>query len=800
MAYSIFITPDNGQTEVEVIVPDDSLSPLVSVGDDVIEFEALTDAIEIQDEISNPDWWQNAIGLNRYITPDFNFATITPSVAFTLRSLLRFFNIGIRLKKFNDFSSSDNLVEISLVIQTAARFMEVIRPTFAQFAFLGDIAFTEGAGVPDNFGLTDINLGLQVKRVMHQTIADNAVNQFFPPDEHQAGALFGTNFNNYATSANGAVPYNLDDDNLGIYDKLLTLSVKYPGSGGAFVLDSNASFLVFKAGRFADTHPPIFRIDPAPGEYDEPFFAKISINEAGQILYTLDGSTPSFVNGVVPQTGFRLLDKIFIPSGVTSLKLLARDTVGNVTTVLSVTYDVIPRIDETIPSPAPRLDSGVGVVKERYSRNVVLSNEDPLVDVFYTTDGSDPSDIAFADVARLNGLRLVWAGPTALKISDFKTPIDFIRGRGTINLDGEKSFAIATRPFRRYFAYVERVREGRWQTNFKSFNDTPAPLVNTDARILVGFAMTNSFGEFTPESVTNAVDAKAPLQLVKDAGLDGTQTGGQIRLNEEHPIPIISDGDSKDLRYFTVNEKGQFDPTKHFRYTFDTVAPKTRIETSITNSPFPKTLRINIVSDDPNATIYWSKDTTAPQPVLFGQPAKLITGLTFLNTTNPTPNKVRPSRTAQTILFSRIDSLGQRVNITSTNDLKNGADLTIPNSPTNSFFDITVAPDFQFPTKWKLELGDANIPVVEKTDRILVSRAETDNSGILDLSTSKGVLRNAVLAAFLPTQDVTNLSKKFVEPISIDISSPNYLIIFSWFAVDADGNAERTQKAVFKPA
>jgi hypothetical protein len=207
--------------------------------------------------------------------------------------------------------------------------------------------------------------------------------------------------------------------------------------------------------------------------------------------------------------------------------------------------------------------------------------------------------------------------------------------------------------------------------------------------------------------------------------------------------------------------------------------------------------------------MYWSKDTLAVQPVVFGQPEKLINNSTFLNTLNvdpgtmlPTPNQVWSSRNVQTIQFSRIDILGNVVDIVSTEELKQGdppqyLPLDIPTTPVESFFDITVTPDFQYPDKWKLELGKANVPAIETRDRILVSRATTDSSGILDLSTSRGTLDHAVVATQLPP---TQLSHKYIEPISLNISLPGYLIVFSWFSVDASGNAERMQKAVFQAA
>jgi hypothetical protein len=118
-----------------------------------------------------------------------------------------------------------------------------------------------------------------------------------------------------------------------------------------------------------------------------------------------------------------------------------------------------------------------------------------------------------------------------------------------------------------------------------------------------------------------------------------------------------------------------------------------------------------------------------------------------------------------------------------------------------TYFDVTVVPDFEFPTKWRFEIGTAGVPAVETTDRILVARIHTDEDGIFDVETDpanpKGNFQ--VAAGSSQPQPVTKKTKKFTEPINIDITAPNYTVVFSWFSVDALGNVEPVQHQVFTP-
>ena len=809
-SYSIFITPDNGQTEIEVIVPNTFLAPRVAVGDEVEEFEALTDAIAILDEINSPDWWETSLGLQQYVSEDFDLTKISLSRAVFLKSLLRHFNIGIRIKEFNqqlDGLNFEDLEKASKLTRTAARFLEILRPLFTQFALLGEIEWEEGND-SDDFTATDDSFGAEVRVKMHQTIADNHVNHLFPPTLGLHPSAAFNDFPSYFASGAGAKPYNLDSDHIGLTEGL---TVSFSSGGGPFINNESAAADSFRDTNLPDVVPPEVVIVPDAGKYVEPFFAVISSNEAATIIYTDDDTEPLFEDpGVQEQNGFRVTDKIYIPSGITTLRFKAKDASGNISTEFIVDYEVEPAIDETLPTPNPTLDFDVGQDPEKGSRSILLTNADPTVRVWFTVDGSDPTDITFTDDhrRRLNGLKLVLNGATSLRLNDAAIPVDFPRGRGTINLDGQGTgFQVAAKPFRRLFAYAEREREGRWRVNFKSFNTVLQP--NNDNRLLIGFAVSDGRGEFTSESIVNVVDTLASQEMVRDEEfLAEAPLGAIVPLNEPNPIELPSAEGASILRYFSRSElTGLYDPPKLFEYEFDTTPPKTALDFAITGAPFEKTLVVNIVSldqeNDPveNLTIYWSTETTTPEPFTFAFQDKLQDPVNdrFLSIQNPNPNKIRPNVDTFDITFSRIDILGRRIELQTTSDLKNQEELDIPVIP-NAFFDVAVVPDFEFPTKWRFEVGDANTPVVEATDRIHVARIFTDENGVFDVETDPETpLGNFDLAAASSQpQVVTRKTSKFIEPINLDISAPDYQIVFSWFAVDSEGNTEAVQRQTFK--
>jgi cysteinyl-tRNA synthetase, unknown class len=818
--YSIFMTPDNGATEVEIPVPDILFAPIVIVGQEVREFEALTDAISILDEINDPGWWETNIGLIRYISDDFNIGNTSNSRATFLKSLLKYFNMGIKLKEFN--RQIDGLVFSDLalagnLLKTASQFLKFIQPVFTHISILGNIEWEEGLE-EDPFAFAPDFMSPGVEKTMHYTIPNNPVNLMVPPDALHPSSTH-TDVDAYRTSG-GTVPYDLDGDALGLKDTF-TVSADF---GTGFHQEGSGAFESWRNGVLADVTPPELLIRPSSGRYVEPFYATASANEAAEILYTLDGTDPAFeVPGVSAQKGFRMLDKVYVPRGKTEMRFLARDPSNNVTDVIVILYRVIPEIEETVPAPGPKLDTETGQHPDKASPNVVLSNTDKSVRVWYTTDGSDPSDITFTDdhKRRLNGLKLEFHGPVAITINDPAIPIDFVRGRASVNLDGlGKGFALATRPFRRYFGYAIRQREGRWITSFSSFNTEP--LENTDERIMIGFAFTDARGEFSQEAITNVVDtSSAPLEMVRDPDLDVPIDGEDflppgvlpsiVSLNDDHPIELPTNaGQIAILRYFSLNDDGLYDPTKIYEYEFDTTPAKTRLEWAVGDSPFPKTLVVNIVQDIPEGesaedlTIFWSTSTVAPERHVFGQHEKLRdpVGDRYLSIEliPGFPNTFRPNRPDFTITFVRRDILGNDITLTATQDLKDQEPLEIPVVP-NSLFDITVVPDFEIPNRWRFEVSEPNEPAVEDGDRILVAQIWTDEAGVLDWDDPldpKGGYAPAVHDSVPPPYQTKIKTNKLIRPVRFDITNPAFEIVFSWFSEDTNGNAEPVQTRTFK--
>jgi hypothetical protein len=133
-----------------------------------------------------------------------------------------------------------------------------------------------------------------------------------------------------------------------------------------------------------DVTPPVITAQPAPAlgqvlNASQPI--TLSLNEPGAIFYGL-GAAPT-----TPVTG-----PIFLPNGTTTLNVKAIDSANNVSTAsYTFTVDAIP---PTISAPVPwappptvtRLRSTAG------TPGLLSISAEAGADIFYTTDGSDPTD------------------------------------------------------------------------------------------------------------------------------------------------------------------------------------------------------------------------------------------------------------------------------------------------------------------------------------------------------------------------------------------------------------------------
>lgn len=776
----VVITPDKGASTISITVPTPFI-PIVTVGQNLREFDSLSDAVLIQDERNTPNWWKTGIGLARYTEPGYDFSGLTSAREEQLKGIIKNAVFAIKLK---DFSTFTDITVRAQILTAASKFLSQIKPYYVQFSFLGDVPFTEVGA--DTVGTSDTGFSLEIRKTIHQTVADNSPNKLNDPSPpgHQT-----TPFANVAAyDADAAMgdddrTYYLGDDDPGTTEAF-AIEIKHASWGNVFVAEGNGSYTAFQATKLTDTVAPLFNLQPPPGTYVGETFVRVRVNEPARVLYTLDGSVPAFS----PQNGFQMVDKILMREGTTNLKLIARDVAGNTTTVTTATYLVFRSLAPMLLDPLPGLKSKTAVEHDAIS--ATFASVDPTIDVYYSLDGSDPTDFVFQDVDRLGGHKLIRVAPTAVALENSDLPIFFARGPARLNVDGPRSYEWNALPNTRYFAYAIRQSENRWKLSIGKFNT--AFNANTPSRLLVGYVITDASGQISTEGVINAVTAGHVTQIVKNGGLPATRQQFALTLNSLGPVAISSAKEIATLRFFGKTAAGQFDPPQRAIYVFDNTPPKTTIRSALTNTPYAKTLKIELFSE-PGSITYYSLINHAPRRVRFGFPDRLQTLSPFkqLRVTVPLANKIAPTETTITIVFKRKTPQGDYVTLTTTADLRAGAQLDVPISP-DAFIDVCVVPDFDNPTRWRLELGEPNIPAVESTDRYLVNRLQLDSLGVLPTTT---LLNNALDSDSVPALLLTN---KFIEPLNFDVGSPPYNFDISFFSVDIAGNAEQSQVTNFK--
>lgn len=761
---------------LDVVIPT-SFVATVSIGDMVVKNQPLSDAVEILDDTTSPGWW-TALSLDRYREhrpPDAPPPPPpTPEQQAAQKALLANSVFGIRLK---DRHSDPEINLRAQVMGVTARFLERLKPYYAQFAFISEVLFVETV---DTATVQDVALSLRAKKLMHLTIPDNHVNELFATPHNTS------QFADYdAYRAAGDTPtdanraYYLGADAPMVSDDL-SFKIKYPGSGGLFVPTTDAAYVSYASAKLADLNPPDLFLSPDPGEYFYEISVRVRPDEPCKMLYTLDGRTPGFGASLV---GSPVRDRIQIPEGNWVLKVVAKDLSGNTSPVLVANYKVTLGLPATIASPSDTIPSKTSVA-------ATLVAADDRIDIFYTTDGTAPADFAFQDVLRLGGHRIVWDSPTSIRLEDASRSVFFPRGTASINVDGPRNYEIAPRRNSRYFVYAVRLSDNRWKPHFSLENIRFQ--ANNPTRLLIGFVVSNASGVFTPDSVVNAVDAGDSVKLEKDAVV----TGGL--LNTDNPIALLNDQSQRVLRFFGKTPGGLFDPPQTHIYNFDTVAPVTVLKNSFSNQPFKKTLKIEF-EVEPGSTVFWSELTKSPQKIIFGQSGKLVDNLLRdMSTTFTIPNRVVPTNVNFNLTFRKRASTGELVDLLTTTDVRAGAVIRVPVIP-DSFFDIAAVPDFDNPGKWRLDIGSANLPIEERPDVVLVSRAFTDAFGVLDTSTIP--LKGNLLQGFsgVGLSNLAKKSRKYVgEPLTFNVSVSPYKVTIAYFAVDAAGNVEEVRSQVFE--
>jgi len=668
----------------------------VVAGDVVTKFEAISNAVDVYDEVNSPGWWSTNLGVARYVVPGAGFSAQTPLAQFQAKALLRHFNAGVKLKAFDFTVDLDVRARLA---RSAVSFLELIRPVYARFAFLGQDTVVSGPA--DTVGMSELkftaDLGGQglFALILNQTVGNNFRNRLIAPDEVRPPAAF-TTYAAYLASAVGATPFNFGDDWMTMSE---VLAVRVYKAGGAItgwaaaplqaapVLETDANYLAFRASRIVDDRAPILKFNPPEGLYPTEFFAEIATQEMNPILATFNGTDPRFANNAavppVTQNGVRISGPLVIPVGTRQVKLLTKNSTG-VTTSRTLQYVVPLELSTTFPSPNP-LAPGA---RNRASVNVIFFNSDPTASVYYALGGKAPTDTPFPNLARLNGLKIELVGNFAVRLTDPGIPIDFPSGRSTVNREGASPKVIEPKPFTRYFAYAEKLGNGSWVLSFKHFNTTLVP--ENDNLLLVGFVIADHTGKFFPEGLVNAVDADSVRLAVRDAGATAAGLGAVlssplksaegpgIPINRDNPVSLSSNV-PQTLRWFSKRSVRQdmFELPQRAVYEFDSKSPTARIKSSLTSSPFFNTLVVTLESDDPNAAIYYSTETVAPEEIVFGfaraltSSNSLVSELRSLFMVQKAPNIVAPSYATLPIMFHRVVA-GQRIDVLTSGDLVAG--------------------------------------------------------------------------------------------------------------------------------
>ncbi|MCE7699546.1 MAG: chitobiase/beta-hexosaminidase C-terminal domain-containing protein, partial [Methanobacterium paludis] len=221
--------------------------------------------------------------------------------------------------------------------------------------------------------------------------------------------------------------------------------------------------------------------------------------------------------------------------------------------------DYITVFNSTPPMVTASPDDGVF----NSSQSVSLSSDQPNTQIYYTTDGSDPTDAS-------NSNRVPYSAPIP------------ITNTTTLN-----------------FAAVNN--GGVWSSRYNKTYviDTSIPVVTVSP---VG-GIFNS----TQATVLNATDADTSATAYY------TTDGSDPRTSDTKTVYTtpISINTTTTLRYVAVDLAGNWGLEYNQTYIIDSVAPT--VNASLVGGTYNTTQIVTLITDDPTATIYYANDTTDPR-------------------------------------------------------------------------------------------------------------------------------------------------------------------------------------------
>ncbi|WP_248610787.1 DUF3344 domain-containing protein [Methanobacterium alcaliphilum] len=163
---------------------------------------------------------------------------------------------------------------------------------------------------------------------------------------------------------NDGIPDSTDQNPVFTYDTpgIYTVKLVVTGNGGSNAMTKN-SYIVVR-----DVTAPTVQANVKGGSYNTNKVVTLTMNEAGNIYYTLDGSTPT-------QTSKRYTAPITMTSSAT-LKFIAYDEAGNPSTVVSEKYVIdktAPKVVSSNPKTKATKVSRTSALYIKFSKNIKAS-------------------------------------------------------------------------------------------------------------------------------------------------------------------------------------------------------------------------------------------------------------------------------------------------------------------------------------------------------------------------------------------------------------------------------------------